>query len=209
MGEYSQIERKSPEKLVYPPARALYNPERHVFAREVESSKYSVLDIGCGEPPRISWKLKFDQLWVGCDPAISQKSGETIEVKSIFQTPIQGKLIVYNNIAAETPSFQPDIISVIAPNQKDVSEGNIFNYDLEKFLSDNKKQYLLSYLDTRTQEALWFGKSARQEVLKWMAEFNFKKIDVKPELPIQFYPNSADLGERNIHLFGIRNPKKS
>jgi hypothetical protein len=204
MGEISQSyqERIGPQFVP-----AVLNPEVSSFNSFVRSSSYKIFDIGCGHPPRLSWGVKEHQLWVGCDQAITQ-SGEDIKVHSIFPYPIKGKLVVCSDIAAEVPPFEPDVISLIAPNPKDIYEGNILNFELENFLSKNKTQYLTLVLDNRTYEAMEYGKSAKEEIAKWMNEFHFKKMGGRPIFPCNFMPNSADLGIRNTLFFGIRNPQK-
>jgi hypothetical protein len=205
MGEFSQnILNERPDSHT---ARAFYNPNKDKFEQEVKSASFSILDIGCGYPPRLSWKLKSDQLWVGCDPSIPKRFinniENTIQVSSIFKNP-DGKYVVYNDVVADVPQFYPDVISVIAPNQKDIHNGYIFDDDLKKFLSPVKNQYLFTILDKRTFEDLGYRSSALREIKDWMIKYNFKRENVRPILPCKFSPNSADLGESNIHIYGIR-----
>ena len=228
MGEYNQREfhEISDSHTVW----ALYNPNKDVFESEVKSKKLSVFDIGCGYPPLLSFKLKPNELWVGCDPDIiknpkgktifkdmniekaiftTTERGKNIGVKSIFNTTEHGTYIFYRDIAAEVPQFYPDIFSFVAPNQEDIHKGAIINYDLEKFLSPNKKQALALVLDTITVEEYGYQGSAIHIIKKMMKEFGFK-INIsnkKPSLLIPYSAYSANLSENNIYISGERNPK--
>jgi hypothetical protein len=190
--------------------QALYNPDKPIFQSIVGLSTYKILDIGCGDPPRLSWGVTNpNQLWVGCDPAINlQKNERLIDVSSPFKGGIKGKLVVFGDIADEVPQFQPDIISLVSPNPKDIYDENVLSYDLEKFLRiDSKRQHLAIVLDNITFQAAQYRKPAMERIYRWMERFHFEEID-KPTFPCEFRPNSVLGPGRSTSIYGERVFKK-
>jgi hypothetical protein len=144
---------------------------------------------------------------VGCDPAIVSTNPSYITVHKKLPIANNAKIVVYSYEAAEIPIFKPDVLSVIAPNQRDVAEGRIFNSDLERFLDPSKIQHFIVVLDTRTYESLGYQDEAKKVISGWMREYGFASF---PEDPIlnKFGVNSADLGARNIRRCYIHNPRR-
>lgn len=197
------------ETLRTPYVAARLNPSLEEFrsAFGVKPTN-SYLDIGCGESPRLSVKLRKGDVWVGCDPAISAP-GKTISVHSGVSVDREAKMFVFSDIAAEVPEFKPDYLISIAPNPKDVVEGNIINDELEKFLDQGKYQFFLVVFDNRTFEAQGYLREALRTTLSWMEEHGFKKTVASNAIRDTFRPNSADLGvSGNRVLVFVRNPKR-
>jgi len=183
----------------------LLDPNKKDFLKileEREKGGLTVLDIGCGEEPRLSWELGSNDTWVGCDPAIklSEDGRVSIHIQS-GSVDKESKLIVFTESAEDIPSFKPDYISIIAPNPKDIVDGRIFNEGLEKFLTNKKEQKIIIALDDRTFESAGYREEAIETIEKWMGDNNFKSLgegeDDYEDLKIddRFHPNSADLGE--------------
>ena len=183
--------------------RAELNPDINKF-RDVINSKpqVSYFDIGCGIHPRISVALEKNDLWVGCDPAISAKGDQTI-VNSGCRVHPDSKRFIYSDIAAEVPEFKPDYIMCIAPNPQDVVEGNIINDELEKFLDEKKTQFFYVFFDDRTQQSQGYRKDAIIETLKWTRKHKFYQSDTNP-LRGTLSINSDDLGVYGAKRFIFR-----
>ncbi len=187
---------------------AVLNPKANEFRDMVSKSKYSILEIGCGSPPRLSWKLVQGDIWIGCDPDIKEGNDSILVLKSESQPGPNTKLVVFSDIADEIPEIKPDTLIFVAPNPKDICDDKIFNDDLTKFLDQGKKQYAAVALDNRTTEALGYGEEAMEKVLDWMKENNFIQIE-KNTLLERFEPNSADLESENESMFFVKNLKSS
>jgi len=187
---------------------ARLNPSREEFASAfTEKPSKSYLDIGCGEKPRLSVKLGKGDVWVGADPAIAAK-GETVGVQSGVMVDKRAKVFVFSDIAAEVPEFKPDYLISVAPNPKDVVEGNIINDELEKFLDTGKYQFFLIVFDNRTFEAQGYLREALQTTARWMHEHHFQRTIAPNQVRDTFRPNSADLGASgNRLLVFARNPR--
>jgi len=178
------------------------NPDKKDFLKILKKGKFTILDIGCGKEPRLSWTLEKDDMWVGCDPAI-KLPGENNNVSiQLPDNPInrESSLVVFTESVRDIPSFKPDYISIIAPNPKDIVDDKIFNEHLEKFLSDEKEQHIIIALDNRTYESAGYREEAIETIRKWMKDKNFENLgegDDYEDLEInsRFQPNSADLGE--------------
>ncbi|OGM17171.1 hypothetical protein A2V61_02435 [Candidatus Woesebacteria bacterium RBG_19FT_COMBO_47_8] len=198
------------ETLRTPYVAARLNPSRQEFVSAfVEKPARSYLDIGCGEKPRLSVKLGKGDVWVGADPAIAA-SGETIGVQSGVSVHKDARMFVYSDLAAEVPEFKPDCLISVAPNPKDVVEGNIINDELEKFLDPSKYQFFLLVFDNRTFEAQGYLREALQTTARWMHEHGFQRTIASNAIRDTFRPNSADLGASgNKVLVFARNPKRS
>jgi hypothetical protein len=202
--------------------RAVLNPQPAQFNEELKKSSRSILEIGCGVEPRISWRLGSGDIWVGCDPAIGHTDSSSILVhKGEMQVNPKSKLVVFSDEVADIPRFKPDIFSAVAPNQQDITEGKIFNDDLTEFLDPNpkRKQYFFivldSRLDNRTFEVGGYQKEAIKEIREWMAENDFE--DAKDnetndpeldEITDKFKPSSNDLGGHVVRLFFVRHSEK-
>lgn len=202
------INESQSERINQPYIRAELNPSIDKYREAIESKpQISYLDIGCGIQPRISVALEKNDMWVGCDPAISSK-GEQITVASSCRVHPDSKRFVYSDIAAEVPEFKPDFIMCIAPNPKDVADGNIINDELEKFLADKKTQFFYIIFDNRTFEALTYRRQAIHDATIWMQEHGFVWSDANP-LRGMIRVNSGDLGASgNKGLIFRRTPKK-
>ncbi len=175
----------------------VFNPSTESFIELVgKIPGRKILEVGCGNPPRVSLPPERNGLWVGCDPAI----------------PVMGheKLILPRNFCAEgakfvvfpwelddrhIPSFHPDLIVLTAPNPKDVVEGLL--YQLERFLE--KGQEIQIALDTRTHEAKTLGKEAVIETKTWLIKHGFQFKSGKVEGRNW---NSADMGNEAIVFIG-------
>lgn len=196
------------ETLQPPYVTARLNPSREEFASAfAEKPSRSYLDIGCGEKPRLSVKLGKTDVWVGADPAIAA-SGATVGVQSGVSVNKEAKLFVFSDIAAEVPEFKPDWLISVAPNPKDVVEGNIINDELEKFLDTGKYQFFLLVFDNRTFEAEGYLREALQATSRWMHEHGFQRTIAPNAVRDNFRPNSADLGASgNRLLIFVRSPR--
>lgn len=202
MSEKSPPEtQKLTDTISGPYVRAVFNPESSQFGEMVKESTLAILDVGCGENPRLSWKLDPGDLWVGCDPAAT--NGIVIKGEQPIRQGMQ--LVVFPCMAEEIPTFKPDVISVIAPSQEEIVKGYLFNDALEKFLDPEKEQTLVIILDTRTREAAEYQNEAKHRIQDWRRQNGFK---LDPENPVldKFKLNSADAGTKNIRLCYVRNP---
>jgi len=197
------------ETLQNPYVTARLNPSREEFESAFAlKPANSYLDIGCGEKPRLSVKLRKGDVWVGCDPAIASP-GKTISVQSGVSVDRDAKMFVFSDIAAEVPEFKPDYLIAVAPNPEDVVEGNIINDELEKFLDQSKHQFFLLVFDNRTFEAQGYLKEALQTTLDWMHEHRFTRTVASNAIRDTFRPNSADLGASgNRVLVFVKSPKR-
>jgi hypothetical protein len=192
-----------------PYVSARLNPPRAEFDSAFgQKPARSYLDIGCGERPRLSVRLREGEVWVGADPAISA-SGESVSVQSGVHVNPEAKMFIFSDIAAEVPEFKPDWLITVAPNPKDVVEGNIINDDLEKFLDTGKTQFFLLVFDNRTFEAQGYLEDALQVTFVWMQEHGFKRTIASNAIRDSFKPNSADLGASgNKVLVFAKSPKR-
>lgn len=183
---------------------ALTDPNESEFRKLLEkSSGKTILDIGSGSNPILSWEPERGGLWVGCDPSINKpESGRAVQVhKSDMEIQTGSNFIIFTRPVDEVPKFSPDYISAVAPNPKDVVDGKIFNEDLKKFLSD-KTQYFVVVLDDRTFQSKDYGKDAREIIEKWMEDNDFIGPEMDDYIDDSFEPNSADLnGTEEIMCF--------
>lgn len=186
-----------------PYIKAAFNPSASQFQEILTGSTFTILDVGCGEKPRLSWSLGPGDLWIGCDPAAIN----SIVIKGERSIRQSAQLVVFPFMAEEIPTFKPDVISIIAPNQEEIVKGYVFNDTLKKFLDPGKEQVLVVILDTRTEEAVEFQDEARHILRDWRKENGFTTDTENPVLD-RFKLNSADAGERNIHMCYSRNSKK-
>ena len=171
----------------------LINPNKIDLKKALDMSKGAkILEIGCGEEPRPSWTIDKDDIWIGCDPAIINP--RVIHVENDFP---KEKLIIFDRKVEEIPPFKPDYFSVVAPNPLEIVKGEIFNDQLEKFLSDDKDQYFVIALDNRTHEAKRYRKEALETIREWMNEHGFKKYEPDEYIEYNFEPNSNDLDEES------------
>ena len=174
---------------------AVFNPPTSEFLKIVEDSRVSILEIGCGDPPRCSWNRPG--LWVGCDPDIKAEIPVLLPggVKNIMTK------VVFSNIVAGVPEFKPDVICAVAPNQYDIEDQKIFNDELKKFLKNWGQQLFVIALDTGTIQAQYSQKIAINTIRAWMKVNKFGETDPNDH-PIlkSFHPNSGDLRGNNIRL---------
>jgi len=201
---------KGTDKLGGPYTHTILNPNEVLFREILGAAKHSILEIGCGVTPRISWNLLSpSDLWIGCDPAIASKEQGITVQKSRHVIDRNANLIVFNSLAADLPEFKPDVICAVAPNQKDIAEGKIFNDGLTRFLSPDpgKEQYFVLVLDTRTYEAEGYQNNAKNIIHQWMKQNGFQRISRDNPVFDNFKPNSADLGSRNICAYFVRHSK--
>ncbi len=182
------------------------NPKKEKFDESLHKAQFTIFDIGCGKEPRLSWKLNALDLWVGCDPAMKSEGESGMVHRGIKTVSTDAELDLFSSPADEVPTFFPDVISVVAPNQKDIVDDKIFNDDLRKFLSSEKPQSIVIVLDKRTQEAATYQRQAKRAINVWMAENGFRLDEDNPVMD-RFRANSADLGETNIRVCFTRNPK--
>ncbi|MGA2910957.1 MAG: hypothetical protein ABSE04_04140 [Candidatus Microgenomates bacterium] len=186
-----------------PYIQANFNPDSQHFGEMLRRSSFSILDVGCGEKPRLSWALSAGDLWVGCDPAATNG----IVIKGERPVRQSAGLVVFPYTADEIPLFKPDVISVIAPNQEDIVKGRVFNDGLEKLLDPGKEQTMVVLLDTRTHESQTFQEEAKHFISRWRRENGFKPDAENPVLD-KFRLNSADAGAKNIRFCYIRNSSR-
>lgn len=179
---------------------AVFNPDISSFKEILAGSTFTILDVGCGENPRLSWALASGDLWVGCDPAATNG----IVIKGDRPLRQSARLVVFSYMAEEIPAFKPDVISIIAPNQEDIVKGHIFDDTLERFLDSNKEQALVVILDTRTYESELYQEEAKEIIRDWRKKNGFKP-DAENSALDKFKLNSADAGGKNIRLCYTRN----
>jgi len=196
----SEVQKVNHERSNGPYVRAVFSPNASQFQETVRGSIFTILDIGCGEIPRLSWQLGSGDLWVGCDPAATNG----VVIKGERPIKQSAHLVVYPLMAEEIPTFKPDVISIIAPSQEEIVKGYVFNDTLKKFLDPDKEQVLVVILDTRTEEAAKFQDEAKQILRYWRQENGFKP-DTENQILDKFRLNSADAGAKNIRLCYIRN----
>ena len=177
---------------------ALLNPSDKEFRNQINQAGYTVLEIGCGIKPRMSWNTEKDSkgsVWVGCDPGIPE-NGDSVSV-NIGENKLSGSstLVVYSYGVEEIPVFKPRVTICVAPNPRDIVEDDIiFNDELSDFFGSDKNQYFIISLDNRTFEAQGYRKKAKEKILDWMKENHFRRISPNHILD-RFEPNSADLEE--------------
>jgi hypothetical protein len=116
-------------------------------------------------------------------------------------------MVVFSDIAADIPKFKPDVLCAVAPNQKDIVNGRIFNDELERFLDPHKQQYFVVETDTRTFEAGGYQSEAKGAIFAWMRENRFVESDPHDLFLYKFSPKSADLLQRNVRKYFVRNPR--
>jgi hypothetical protein len=201
---WQELEKESLKSQVTKPyVSAHVDPPDWVFEHHKRLVSFSVLDIGCGVQPRLSWELKSGDFWVGCDP--NYKNG--LVYKGSIPMDRRAVLTIFRSRVEDVPEFKPDLISVIAPNQQDIADGQIFNDEIRKFLDPQKEQTLVVVLDTRTVEAFDYQPKAKQIIKQWAKENGFKP-DAENQILDKFRLNSADAGVKNIRLCYIRNPSR-
>ena len=190
-------------------ANATYNPDSAMFQKQLRQASQTILEIGCGIEPRVSWKIEPRQLWVGCDHQvkpeyIDKTNPSLIHVRMMSSKQIQSdQMVVFDKKVAEIPKFHPDTFLLVAPNQEDLKDGNILNDELEPFLSPTKNQGFVIVLDTRTREASGYQQEAIDKINKWMHKNKFFPEN-NYDIPDEFRPNSADLGGLNICKYFVR-----
>ena len=189
------------------PDYAILNPGSERFRQLCNQASHTVLEIGCGKDVRVSWRLDKGDLWVGCDPAINTWGRDSLKVRKGGRIDPNARMVVFNDIAADIPKFKPDILCAVAPNQKDIVNGNMFNDELKPFLDPTKQQYFIVELDTRTFEAGGYQSAAKGEISAWMKENRFVEADPHDPFLYKFSPNSSDLGGRNIRRYFVRNSR--
>lgn len=211
MSDIENLEKpKYAETFPGPYARAIFSPDLARFEQIRSQASHSILEIGCGITPRLSWKLGSGDLWVGCDPATSSKEPGFVTIqKGGLRINPNASMVVFSDIAADIPKFKPDVLCTVAPNQKDIADGKIFNDELEPFLDSLKQQHFVVELDTRTHEARGYQREAIRVISTWMTESGFKEAEPDDPILDKFSPNSADLGSQNIHRCFVRRPKKN
>lgn len=194
------------QKISGPYIRALLNPEQETLENLLSQSSKTILDIGCGNPPRLSFELNSNNLWVGCDKSIIEK-GETILIhRGETEVNSSSKLLVYSYDLENMPTLKPDVMMAIAPNPMVIWDRKIFGEDLKRFLHPNKKQYFIIALDHRTQEELGYGKEARYLALTWLKNNGFKPLADSPILD-RYVANSGDIEAENSPMAFVRNFK--
>lgn len=198
---------KYSERSERKPNEAILNPDSSRFQQILAQSSHSILEIGCGTDVRVSWGLDKGDLWVGCDPAINSWERDSINVRRGARIDSGARLVVFSDIAADIPKFKPDILCAVAPNQKDIVDGNIFNDELGPFLDPAKQQYFIVELDTRTREARGYQNEAKRTITVWMKENKFRESDPHDSFLYKYNPNSADLGGSNVRWYFVRNPR--
>jgi len=192
---------------------ATFNPDNLTFQKQINQASQTILEIGCGMEPRVSWKLERQQLWVGCDHQVKPEYIDKINPSLIHVRVMSSKkipseqMVVFDKKVAEIPKFYPDTFLLVAPNQKDLKDGNILNDELEPFLSPTKNQGFVLVLDTRTQEASGYQQEAIDNINKWMHKHSFF-VENNYDIPDEFKPNSADLGGLNICKYFVRYPEE-
>jgi hypothetical protein len=202
-----------PEKSRYvetvrgPYLSAVFNPDSDQF-RQMESPRArTILEIGCGVNPRLSWGLNSGDLWVGCDPAATKG----IVIKGERPVKRSAGLVIFpykaEELAEKFPGLKPDVISIVAPNQEDIVKRRIFNDGLKKFLDPEKEQVMIVVLDTRTVEAEQYQEEAKQIIRDWRSNNGFKP-DTENLVLDDFKLNSADTVVKNIKLCYVRNSEK-
>ena len=192
-------------KIGGPYVRAIFNPGSAQFQQILQGASRSILEIGCGETPRISWKPNPKDVWVGCDPAIKGKGESILVHRGARPSNNHTSLVVFPDIVADIPKFYPDVLIAVAPNQNEIVEGKIFDDQLEGFINPKKKQTFIVVLDKRTAESEGYQGGARGVIFGWMRTNGFVRNSENP-IPEGFSPNSADLGSSNILMTFVRNP---
>jgi len=199
-GDFPNSNTRTEKRQSGPYLGAIFNPDSNQFREILAGSTFSILDVGCGENPRLSWGLNAGNLWVGCDPAATNG----IVIKGECPVRHSAWLVVFPYMAEEIPAFKPDVISIIAPSQEEIVKGYVFNDTLKRFLDPDKEQALVVILDTRTWEADKFQEEAKQVIRGWRRENGFRPDRENPVLD-KFRLNSADTGVENIKLCYVRN----
>lgn len=205
MGDVSQLEAREGSPYI----SAVLNPKPAEFQAALKDSFSTCLEIGCGVSPRSSWRLDKDDVWVGCDPAVSA-SGDRTQVHLGAPVDRTARMFVFSEIAAEVPEFKPDFLVAVAPNPRYVVEDKVINEDLEKFLDSKKPQYFLLVLDNRTFEAEVYLGKAKQVIKEWMKEHGFNPTQPSELIRQKFRPNSNDLGAfGNTKMCFLRTPGRA
>src|SRR3990167_4228054 len=103
--EYKYTPVKEEGRVRGPYVGAAFDPDEPKFREMLLGARRSILEIGCGVEPRLSWKLAAHDLWVGCDSAIKHQ-GESIPVhKGTNPISRESALVVFPDQAADIPKF--------------------------------------------------------------------------------------------------------
>jgi hypothetical protein len=178
---------------------------------KVAKAEKTILDIGIGTNhggniPRCNWNLSEPGiLYIGCDPSINKIIGG-VQFHTLGKINRQSEAVIYTKGVETLPKIKPDYFSAVAPNPEEISNGEIFNYGLEKFLSNTKIQLISVVLDTNTQEFLTHGHRARKTIEEWMRYNYFKRSGGDNFISENFKPNSSDLGALSYPMHFTRNP---
>lgn len=212
-----------------PYIKALLNPSMDEVKKMANESNWIFLDIGCGNPPRLSVDPKND-LVIACEPTLDVRYDQkTILVRKppvdIGNEP--KKLVVFKDyverIANRLVSNRvfPDIFTCVAPNPADVAMGEIFNDETSMLIDPNNKlQIFIIALERtgQTHEGLSHLHEAHDTINDWMENNGFRKYTGNPgglkniedkkisHAISRFHPNSGDLRERKEMLVFFRNP---
>lgn len=211
-----------------PYIRALLNPSMDEVKKMANESNWVFLDIGCGNPPRLSVDPKND-LVIACEPTLEVGLDQsTILMRkpavSIDNDP--KKLVVFKDyverIASRLSSnrIYPDILTCVAPNPKDIIMDEIFNDETSILIDPNNKLqiFILALERTgQTNEGQSYLDEAQGVIYNWMENNRFREYvgdsgslrnveDKKiSHATSRFHPNSADLREEREILVFFRN----
>lgn len=201
-----------------PYIKALLNPNIDEVKKLSYDSNWTILDIGCGNPPRLSFDPKND-LVIGCEPILNfNPDQKTIMVR---KPPIEmddqpKKVVIYKDYVERTASrlssngIYPDVLISVAPNPADIKNGEIFN-DESSFLIDpkGKLQVFMIAIEKpkQTHEGTSYLGEAKEIIRDWMKDNGFREYTEDPgnlkdvedrkirAAMSRFHPNSGDLRE--------------
>lgn len=210
-----------------PYVRALLNPSMDEVKKMANESNWVFLDIGCGNPPRLSVDPKND-LVISCEPTLEVRYDQSTILmrKPAVKIDNDPKLVVFKDYVERVASslssnrIYPDILTCVAPNPNDVAMGEIFNDEAALLIDPkNKLQIFILALERtgQTNEGQSHLDEAQGVIYNWMENNGFREYVGDPEnlkdvddkkinhAKSRFHPNSADLREEREILVFFRN----
>ncbi len=153
-----------------------FDDSKAKLREEVAKAKFKILDIGPGfNPPLLSIELKEKDLWVGVDPALGFDQNQKVD-KGNLEASVNSKRILIPGYADEAPPFKADLMMLVAPNPKDIAEGDLLD-QLEKFFGQGTQIYIL--LDRRTNESRIYGQTAGDKIKSFLKRNGFVPDDLE------------------------------
>jgi hypothetical protein len=142
-----------------------YDKSKVQMMEIIQRSNFKVLDVGPGfRPPGISIDQRSGDLWIGADVALGYFIDQKV-ARGDRRVEMGAERVIVPGEVEVIPSFQADLIMMIAPNPRNIVEDDLLG-QMEKFIGPGTKIYLL--LDNRTNESRQFGADARRTIIQFL-----------------------------------------